>query len=83
MGADGCVGVHKAREAQKQGKQGSFRVSQVRNWVPWPGKFPRTSCFGYFRKKWCEWVQMDVDRFRWVRLDVWSRGNAKTRQKEQ
>ena len=82
IGADGCVVAQGARGTQKQGKRRAFRVSQARNWVVWPGKFPRTSCFGEFAKKWCGWVQMGVYRFRWVRMDAWARGEAKTRQKE-
>ena len=56
MGVDGCDIVCKARGTQKQGKRGAFRVSQARNWVLWPGKFPRTSCFGRLGQKCQEWV---------------------------
>ena len=45
MGADGCVGVWGAPGTHKQGKLGVLGVSQDLIWVPWPGKFPRTSCF--------------------------------------
>ena len=76
MGADGCVGVPKARETQKEVKQGSFGVLQDRIWSLWPGKFPRTSCFWVFDKKWCRWVQVHTERFGWVRTDVGARGEA-------
>ena len=83
MGAHGCVGAQGAREAQKQGKKGSFRVSQARIWVLWPGKFPQTSCFGECVKKWCDCVYMGIDRFRWVWMDAWARRGEKTSQKDQ
>ena len=83
MGAHGCVGAQGAREAQKQGKNGSFRVSQDRIWVLWPGKFPQTSRFCECVKKWCECVHMGTHRFRWVWMDAWSRTGEKTRQEDQ
>ena len=82
MGVDGCISAWGACKTQKQGKRRAFSVSQARNWVVWPGKFPRTSCFGQFGKKWYGWVQMVVYRFRWVRMNAWARREAKTRQKE-
>ena len=46
MGADGCVGVQGAREAQKQGKRGALRVMQGRIWALCPGKFPGHNVLG-------------------------------------
>ena len=77
-GSDGCVGVQGARGTQKQGKQGTFMVSQARIWDLWPGKFPRTSCFGRVGKKWYGGVKMGANRFVWVRMNVWARREAKT-----
>ena len=83
MGADGCVGSQGARGIQKQGKRGVFRVAQVRIWVLWPGKFPRTSCFWRFGEKCKKRVRMGADRLGWVQYGVRTRGGAKTRKKEQ
>ena len=82
MGVNGCVRVQGVQETQKQDNWGSSRVSQTRIWVLWPGKFPRTSCFGGFVKKWFGWVQMGTERFRWAQMDVLTRRGAKTRKKE-
>ena len=64
MGADRCFGVQGARGTQKQGKQGTYMVLKVRIWVLWPGKFPRTSCFGRVCKK------NGANGFRWVQVDA-------------
>ena len=82
MGVDGCVRVQGVQGTQKQDNWGSFRVSQTRIWVLWPGKFPRTSCFDEFVKKWYEWVQIGTEWFRGLRMNAWARREAKTRQKE-
>ena len=82
IGADGCVGTQRARGTQKQGKRKAFRVSQVRIWVVWSGKFPRTSCCDDFGKKWYEWVQIGADWFGWLRMNAWARREAKIRQKD-
>ena len=82
MGAHGCVGTHNAWATQKQGKKGVLLVSQTKIWVLWPGKFPRTSCFGVFGKKWCGWLQMGAKRFRWVRMDPYAKREARTSKKE-
>ena len=77
MGADGCVGTWGARGTQKQGKQGTFRASQTRIWVLWPGKFPRTWCFERVLKNWQIWVQMGTTRCGWVQWDSWAWGERK------
>ena len=46
-------GMETRQEEAKMNLQGIFQ------WL-WPGKFPRTSCFCEFGKKWCEWVQMGI-----------------------
>ena len=66
MGADGCDGTQGAWGTQKQGRQTTFRVLQVRIWVLWPGNFPRTSCFGDMCEKCYAWVQIGVDWFGWL-----------------
>ena len=54
MGVDRCgwvrwgtggMGDTETRQA------GGIYVSNARNWVLWPGKFPRTSCFGRLVQK--------------------------------
>ena len=82
MDADGCIRAQGTWESQKQGTQAEFMVTQARICVLWPGKFPRTSCFCNFGKKWCEWVQIGAYWFGWLRIDAWTQGGAKTRQKE-
>ena len=57
MGADGCVRVQGAQEAQKQGKERQ-KWSCMTCLLPlWPGKFPRTSCFDKNKKN--AWMTPD------------------------
>ena len=66
MGVDGCVGARGARETQKQGKRGAFRVLQTRIGDLWSRKFPRTWCFFGFAKMLkivCIWIQIGSDGF--------------------
>ena len=61
MGADGYGWVRCGIGAQADTKtRQAYRkmVMQDTIWALWPGKFPRSSCFGVFDKKWCVWVQV-------------------------
>ena len=94
MGEDGCAWVlwgaggisnTKSRQAGDiYGVSDQDLTPMVMAWchMIWPGKFPRTSCFGVFDKKWCGWVQMDKKRFAWVRMDQEARRIGKTRGKD-
>ena len=58
-------------------------VSKEGIWVLWPGKFPRTSCFGKIRKNMYESLQMGLYGLVWVRVNKCTQRGAKTSQKEE
>ena len=65
MGTDGCSGEQGTRATQKQGKQGTFRVSQGRIWGHMAGEISPDIMFCEGRQK---VTQMDAAGCRSVRM---------------